>query len=109
MDNIESVITLLANITSLSLALNDPYLHAETLNCELEKINEWAKSWKVRFSEGKTKQLSFTHGLAQLQYSSKRYSTPQTPSSNFTHGLAQNQQLIFYSIVQKDITPHKQL
>ena len=52
-NNIESVIKLFADDTSLSLALNIPGSRAEILNHDLEKINEWAKKWKVRFNEEK--------------------------------------------------------
>ena len=41
-NNIESVIKLFADDTSLSLALNNPDSRAEILNHDLEKINEWA-------------------------------------------------------------------
>ena len=52
-NNIESVIKLFADDTSLSLALNNPDSRAEILNHDLEQINEWAKKWKVRFNEEK--------------------------------------------------------
>ena len=42
-NNIESVIKLFADDTSLSLALNNPDSRAEILNHDLETINEWAK------------------------------------------------------------------
>ena len=40
-NNIQSVIKLFADDTSLSLALNNPDSRAEILNHDLEKINEW--------------------------------------------------------------------
>ena len=64
-NNIQSVIKLFADDTSLSLALNNPDSRAEILNHDLEKINEWAKKWKVRFNEEKTEQLNFTRGQNQ--------------------------------------------
>ena len=42
-NNIESVIKLFADDTSLSLALNNPDSRAEILNHDLEQMNEWAK------------------------------------------------------------------
>ena len=42
-NNIESVIKLFADDTSLSLALNNTDSSAEILNHDLEQINEWAK------------------------------------------------------------------
>ena len=41
-NNIESVIKLFADDTSLSLALNNPDARAEILNHDLEQIKEWA-------------------------------------------------------------------
>ena len=43
-DNIESVIKLFADDTSLSLALNNPDSRAEILNC-LKKISECRKTY----------------------------------------------------------------
>ena len=51
--NIESVIKPFAVDTSVSLALNDPDRRAAILNSDLEKINSWAKWWKVSFIEEK--------------------------------------------------------
>ena len=84
-NNIQSVIKLFADDTSLSLALNNPDSRAEILNHDLEKINEWAKKWKVRFNEEKTEQL------------------------NFTRGQNQNQQLTFGSKTLKETPSHKHL
>ena len=82
-NNIESVMKLFADDTSLSLALNNPDSRAEILNHDLEQINEWAKKWKVRFNEEKTEQL------------------------NFTRGQNQNQQLTFGSTTLKETPSHK--
>ena len=57
--NIESVIKLFADDTSVSLALKDPDRRAAILNSDLEKINSWAKRWKVSFNEEKTELLTF--------------------------------------------------
>ena len=43
----------------MSLALNDPSRRAAILNSDLEKINSWAKQWKVSFNEEKTELLTF--------------------------------------------------
>ena len=61
------MIKLFADDTSLSLALNNPDSRVEILNHDLEKINEWAKKWKVRFNEEKIQQLNFTRGQNQNQ------------------------------------------
>ena len=51
-NNIESVIKLFADDTSLSVALNNPDSQAEILNDDLETING-QKKWKVRFNKEK--------------------------------------------------------
>ena len=66
-DNIESVIKLFADDTSMSLALKDPTIRADILNRDLNKISEWAIRWKVKFNDEKTELLNFTHGHDQLQ------------------------------------------
>ena len=38
---------------SVSLTLNDPDRRAAILNSDLEKVNSWAKQWKVSFNEEK--------------------------------------------------------
>ena len=53
-NEIESTIKLFADVTSLSLALNDPDIRAELLNSDLDKIKNWARKWKVKFNEDKT-------------------------------------------------------
>lgn len=58
-EGIESNIKLFADDTSMSLALNNPDIRAEILNSDLEKINSWAKRWKVKFNEQKTELLNF--------------------------------------------------
>ena len=46
---IQSVIKLFADVTSMSLALNNPNIKADMLNSDLKK--NWAKEWKVKFNE----------------------------------------------------------
>ena len=51
----------------MSLALEDPCLRADILNRDLQKINEWAIKWKVKFNDAKTELLNFTRGHDQPQ------------------------------------------
>ena len=51
--NIESVIKPIADDTSMSLALKDPDRRVAVLNSDFEKINTWAKRWKVSFNDEK--------------------------------------------------------
>ena len=60
---VRSVIRLFADDTSLSLALENATLRAETLNDDLERINNWAKTWKMVFNAGKTDVVNY--GRAQ--------------------------------------------
>ena len=43
----------------MSLALKDPDRIPAILNSGLEKINSWAKRWKVSFNEEKNELLTF--------------------------------------------------
>ena len=52
--SIESIIKLFADDTSMSLGLTNPDTRAEILTCDLVKISDWAKLWKVKFNEEKT-------------------------------------------------------
>ena len=93
-NNIQSVIKLFADNTSLSLALNNPDSRAEILNHDLEK-NEWAKKLKVRFNVEKTEQLNFTRGQnqnQQLTFGSK--TLKETPSHKHLGVILQNSVLI---------------
>ena len=57
--NIKSTIKLLADDTSIYLALNDPNERAEILNSDLSQIDMWAKTWKVSFNPLKTDLMNF--------------------------------------------------
>ena len=56
-NDIESNIRLFADDTSLFLVVDNPNTAAETLNTDLEKITEWAKTWLVKFNPAKTESL----------------------------------------------------
>ena len=42
----------------MSLALKTPNVRADIMNSDLQKINHWAKKWKAKFNEEKTKLLN---------------------------------------------------
>ena len=42
----------------MSLALKPPNVRADIMNSGLQKINHWAKKWKVKFNAEKTKLLN---------------------------------------------------
>ena len=50
----ESIIKLFADDTSMSLGLTNPDTRAKILTCDLVKISDWAKLWKIKFKEEKT-------------------------------------------------------
>ena len=57
---IESVMKLFADDTSMYLCLDNQNIRAEILNSDLDKISEWALKWKVKFNEEKTELLNIS-------------------------------------------------
>ena len=57
--NIMSVIRLFADDTSLSSALENSDTRTETLNRDLNTINNWAKRWKMNFNVDKTEVVNY--------------------------------------------------
>ena len=66
-NNIQSIIKLFADDTSISLALRDPLRIADILNADLEQINNWAKTWKIKFNAQKTELLNFKRDNLAIQ------------------------------------------
>ena len=54
-------IRLFADDTCLFIEVDNPNTAAESLNTDLEAINEWAKTWQVTFSPPKTEDLIITN------------------------------------------------
>ena len=59
-DNLNSLIKLFADDTSLFSTLYDPNHSAKVLNDDLNKISEWAYKWKMLFNSDLTKQAQKT-------------------------------------------------
>ena len=55
-DNLNSLVKLFADNTSLFSTVHDPTLSAKILNDDLSRISEWAHRWKMLFNPGITKQ-----------------------------------------------------
>ena len=55
-DNLNSLIKLFADDTSLFSTVYDPNHSAKALNDDLNKISEWAYKWKMLFNLDVTKQ-----------------------------------------------------
>ena len=56
-DNLESVINLFADDTSLSIENDNPIISGAILQSDIEKINNWADKWLVKFNLSKSKSL----------------------------------------------------
>ena len=63
--DIGSNIRLFADDTSLFLVVDNPNTTAETLNSDLEKITQWAKTWLVTFNPAKTESLLISRKVIQ--------------------------------------------
>ena len=59
-EDIESVIKLFADDSSMYLCLENPHIRAEILNNDLEKIMQWANKWKIEFNERNTELINIT-------------------------------------------------
>ena len=56
-DNLELVINLFADDTSLSIEIDTPNISGAILQSDIEKINNWADKWLVKFNPSKSKSL----------------------------------------------------
>ena len=61
--NLNSEVMLFADDTCLFASAPDPAQTAEILNQDMQKINNWAETWKVTFNPLKTKDIIFTRNL----------------------------------------------
>ena len=59
-EEIESEICRFDNDTCIFASAEDPAETSKKLNKDLEKINAWARKWKVTFNPGKSKDLIFS-------------------------------------------------
>ena len=55
-DNLESLVKVLADDTSLFSTVHDPSKSAKLINDDLQKISDWAFKWKMLFNPDVTKQ-----------------------------------------------------
>ena len=55
-DNLESLVKVLADDTSLFSTVHDPCKSAKLINDDLQKISDWAFKWKMLFNPDVTKQ-----------------------------------------------------
>ena len=85
-NDINSIIKLFADDTSMYLSLNDANERTVRLNQDLKLIDEWAKKWKVDFNPTKTDLLTITNKL-----------NPET------------QPLIFGDVILTETSKHKHL
>ena len=66
-DNLNSLVKLFADDTSLFSTVHDPTLSAKILNDDLSRISEWAHRWKMLFNPDITKQAQ------EVIFSRKKY------------------------------------
>ena len=66
-NDIGSTIKLFADDTSLYIIVDDPITSSNSLNSDLEKIHQWAKTWLITFNPSKTETVLFSrkHNRAQ--------------------------------------------
>ena len=58
--DIESIIKLFADDTSMYSCLENVDIQAESINSDLERIRTWANNWKVAFNQTKTELMNIT-------------------------------------------------
>ena len=59
--DIQSSVKLFADDTSMYLGLENTNERTNILNSDLDKINKWAKTWKVKFNQTKTKLMTISN------------------------------------------------
>ena len=62
-EDIESIIKLFADDTSMYLGLENVNVRTEILNSDLDKISSWAMKWKVKFNQSKTDLMTITNKI----------------------------------------------
>ena len=62
-NDIESIIKLFADDTSMYLGLRNTEIRTQILNSDLEKIQNWAITWKVHFNESKTELMTISNQI----------------------------------------------
>ena len=60
-NDIESIIKLFADDTSMYLGLENTEIRTQILNSDLERIQKWATTWKVLFNESKTELMTISN------------------------------------------------
>ena len=62
-ENIDSIIKLFVADTSMYSFIIDTILQSQVLNYDLQKIDTWAKKWKVNFNQTKTELMILTREM----------------------------------------------
>ena len=60
-NDIESVVKLFADDTSMYLRLDDPIRRTTVLNSDITKILTWSQKWKVDFNPAKTELMTISN------------------------------------------------
>ena len=66
--DIESSIKLFADDTTLYLIVEDPIPAANLMDGDLDKVQEWANTWLVKFNPQKTEEIIFSRKTTQIDH-----------------------------------------
>ena len=82
-DNLESVINLFADDTILSIEIDTPNISGAILQSDIEKINNWADRWLVKFNPSKSKSLLISRKRVKPDHPVLTMSNIAIPSVQF--------------------------
>ena len=82
-DNLESVINLFADDTSLSIEIDTPNISGAILQSDIKKINNWAGRWLVKFNPSKPKSLLISRKRIKPDHPVLTMSNTAIPSVQF--------------------------
>ena len=83
--NLESTIKLFADDTSAYLSLDNDIQREEILNSDLNKISNWATTWKVKFSAPKTDLLNISRRREPFLNNLRFNAVTLQPSTSHKH------------------------
>ena len=66
--DIDSSIKLFADDTTLYLIVEDPIPAANMMDGDLDKVQEWANTWLVKFNPQKTEEIIFSRKTSQIDH-----------------------------------------
>ena len=79
-ENIESGITLFADATSLPLIVRNPSDEGMTHQDDIDRINNWAESWLVKFNPAKSELLVISRKTSKTVHPNLNMSNTPIPN-----------------------------